>query len=131
MNVVHVQDFLFCAMQGCVWALGPLFHPKVHYSFVNVNIWHCNRCHWWVLSFGRNHNHQMFVTFVKAIHDNFECKYLWQSSHDDLKKQLRINENCNFPKMFTSLDCVYYGWKIAMLFCKGNSHTRINTNILF
>jgi len=41
--------------------------------------------------------------------------YLKQHTYDDLKKQLAINNACNFLVMFVFLDCMYYKWKICLV----------------
>ncbi len=59
----HDSKFVQCK-DAC--ALGHFFHPKVHTNFANANIWHCTICHWWILSFCKNHHHQMLETFCQS-----------------------------------------------------------------
>jgi hypothetical protein len=45
----------------------------------------------------------------------FELKYLQQPNKVNIEKQLQINHDCGFFKMFTSLDCMHYVWKNCLV----------------
>ena len=49
--------------------------------------------------------------FCVALRIEFEGYHLKQPTWVDFKKQLAINVDRGFPCMFTSLDCMHYGWK--------------------
>jgi hypothetical protein len=49
--------------------------------------------------------------FVIAVRGIFESTYLRQPTREDLERQMAINNNRGFPRMFASLDCMHWTWK--------------------
>ena len=49
--------------------------------------------------------------FVQTIRAIYESTYLRQPTRDDLEKQIAINTEHGYPKMFASLDYMHYEWK--------------------
>jgi hypothetical protein len=49
--------------------------------------------------------------FVLAIRACFESRYLRQPTHEDIVRQMDINEKRGFPGMFASIDCMHWSWK--------------------
>ena len=45
--------------------------------------------------------------WMATIHSCFSATYLRQPMRADLERQIRINTNHGFPRMFASLDCMH------------------------
>jgi hypothetical protein len=54
---------------------------------------------------------EAMTRFVVAIRACFEGRYLRQPTHEDILRQMGINEARGFPGMFASIDCMYWAWK--------------------
>ena len=48
-----------------------------------------------------------FKKIVRAIRAIYESTYLRQPTREDLRKQVMINTEYGWPRMFASLDCMY------------------------
>ena len=62
--------------------------------------------------------------WVTAIHSCFSETYLQQQMCVDIEKQMQINNDRGFPRMFASLDCMHWNWN-------GSFKTRMQIVVLF
>jgi hypothetical protein len=49
--------------------------------------------------------------YGKTIQTCIQSIYLRQPTQINLEKLLKINEECEFPRMLASIDCMHYKWK--------------------
>ncbi|XP_028058336.1 uncharacterized protein LOC114262181 [Camellia sinensis] len=49
--------------------------------------------------------------FVKAVVDIFSNEYFRSPNSNDITKLLAVGENCGFPGMLRSIDCMHWKWK--------------------
>jgi hypothetical protein len=60
---------------------------------------------------GKSTSMESMKSFYKAIRAEFGDHHLRQPTREDFETQLSINAEPGFPRMFASLDCMYYEWK--------------------
>uniref|UniRef100_A0A2N9H1F0 DDE Tnp4 domain-containing protein n=1 Tax=Fagus sylvatica TaxID=28930 RepID=A0A2N9H1F0_FAGSY len=49
--------------------------------------------------------------FIKAVVSNFSKEYLRSPTNNDIARLLALGENCGFPGMLGSIDCMHWKWK--------------------
>jgi hypothetical protein len=80
MNVICAHDFYFVQHKDTCGALGPLYCPKMHCRIGHASIWHCNKCHQWILPYGWKNYDQMFQVFCQRDFWKYiNCGKLWRS----------------------------------------------------
>lgn len=57
--------------------------------------------------------------YAKAVIEIFSDEYLRSPNSNDIAKLLAIGENCGFPVMLGSIDCMHWTWKSCPTAWKG------------
>ena len=59
----------------------------------------------------RHHNHRVCQTILPGVVEMFRPEYLRSSNATDISRLLRKVNQCGFPRMLGSLDCMHWAWK--------------------